>query len=73
MHILYHYRKTYAYLVSLQEKMSSSALSSKLKNKDEVHMYAAGNEYTEGRFYETIAEPSVRVSRYINLPLALYW
>ena len=55
----------YACIVSLQAKVSSSVLFSKLKNKDEMYIYTAGNEYTEDGLYETIAEPSVRVSRYI--------
>ena len=45
--------------------MSSPVLSSKLKAKDEMYIYNAGNEYTEDQFYDTIAEPSVKVSRYI--------
>ena len=55
----------YACIVSLQAKVSSSVLSSKLKNTDEMYIYTAGNEYTQDQFYETVAEPSVKVSRYI--------
>ena len=44
--------------------MSSSVVSSKLKNEDETYIYTVGNEYAEEQLYDFI-EPSVKVSRYI--------
>ena len=52
-------------IVSSQTKANSSVLSSnQMQEYDETYIDAAGNEYVEDQFYESVAKPSVKVHIY---------